>query len=89
MGINSDHMEQFRKYKKAMLEEAKSFLERKEEFLQTKAFSLDYKLLRLSELVDFFILESENQIAQELADMALALRIKKIMVTPWLAPEVE
>lgn len=89
MGIDSEHMEQFRRYKKAMLEEAKSFLERKEEFLQTTSFSLDYKLLRLSELVDFFILEGEDQIARELADMALALRVKKIMMTSWLAPGAE
>lgn len=82
--MNPQHLEEFHKYRFAMRSEARSFLEDKKEFLQTQSFSVDYKLLRVSELVDFFILEEEPEIAEELAVLGKVLRVKKMLETKWL-----
>lgn len=83
-GIDPGSISEFRKYQMSMRDEAKSFLENKKEFLACNYFSTDYKLIRLSELVDFFILEGAPEIADELSLMGEALRLKKMLETGWV-----
>jgi hypothetical protein len=83
-GLDPGSISEFRKYQISMRDEAKSFLENKGEFLRCKYFSTDYKLIRLSELVDFFILEGVPQVADELSLMAEALRLKKMLESGWV-----
>jgi hypothetical protein len=83
-GIDPGSISEFRSYQSCMREEAKSFLENKGEFLSCNYFSTDYKLIRLSELVDFFILEEIPEVADELSAMGEALRVKKMLNSDWV-----
>ena len=83
-GLDPASISEFRKYQISMRDEAKSFLENKSGFLRCKYFSTDYKLIRLSELVDFFILEGVLEVANELSLMGEALRLKKMLETDWM-----
>lgn len=83
-GLDPGSISEFRKYQISMRDEARSFLENKSEFLRCSYFSTDYKLIRLSELVDFFILEGVNEVADELSLLGEALRVKKMLETGWV-----
>lgn len=84
MGIDEKSISEFRKYQKAILSEARVFLENKIEFLQNSSISVNYKLLRLTELITFFELEGEKEIVSELVSLAEALRIKQMLDSKWL-----
>ena len=83
-GIDPGSISEFRSYQRCMREEARSFLQNKGEFLSCNYLSTDYKLIRLSELVDFFILEESKEIVDELSSMGEALRVKKMLACGWV-----
>lgn len=76
--LGLENTEEFAEYRALMIEEADLVLSNKKDYIQCD-IPYDIKLMRISDLIDFFLLEDENTIVDELSAVEDALRIKRIL----------
>lgn len=76
--LGIENTEEFEEYRLLMIEEAEYVLTNKQKFIQCD-IPYDVKIMRISDLTDFFLLEEENIIVDELSSIDDALRIRQIL----------
>ena len=73
---NLSDMDEFYEYRLLMIEEAEHILSDKKSYIQSTFLPDHAKLLKISDLIDFFILEGEDLIVSDLANMEDSIRIR-------------
>jgi len=77
--IDLSDMGEFYEYRLLMIEEAEHILSDKKSYIQSNFLPDHAKLLKISDLIDFFILEGEDLIVSDLANMEDSIRIRIFM----------
>jgi hypothetical protein len=72
-------MEEFHEYRLLMFEEAEHMLSDKKSYIQDNFLPDQAKILKISDLIDFFILEGEDLIVRDLVHMEDSIRIRIFM----------
>ena len=72
-------MEEFNEYRLLMVEEAEHILSDKKSYIQSDFLPDQAKILKISDLIDFFILEGEDLIVGDLVNMEDSIRIRIFM----------
>ena len=75
----SEVSEAYELYKKLVLEETEKILSNKRTFLSGPPRDIDRKRVKIEGLADFFYLEGEDAIVQELDNISNALLIKGLL----------
>ena len=74
-----ESMNEFSEYRLLMIEEAELILSNKKDYIQQNFLPDEAKIMRISDLVDFFILEDESSIVEDLIIMGDIIRLKKFI----------
>jgi hypothetical protein len=74
-----ESMQEFSEYRLLMIEEAELILSNKKDYIQQNFLTDEAKIMRISDLVDFFILEEEPLIVGDLTTMGDIIRLKKFI----------
>ena len=71
--------EDFSEYRLLMIEEADFILSNKKEYIQQSFLPDEIKIIRICALIDFFILEDEDSIVDDLLKLEEVIRLKKFI----------
>ena len=71
--------ESIKEYRKFMIENFDLIRRNKSYFLRDNKFSIDFKLDRINELLDFFVIEEDFEKCSELSSIKELLEIKMII----------
>ena len=74
-----ESMQEFSEYRLLMIEEAEFILSNKKDYIQQNFLPDEAKIMRISDLSDFFVLEDEPTIVDDLAIMGDIIRLKKFI----------
>ena len=66
-------------YKLLMIHEAESILSNKSSYILHTSISIPHKISRISDLLDFFIVEGENDIVEDLILIRNSIKISMFM----------
>ena len=74
-----ESMQEFSEYRLLMIEEAEFILSNKKDYIQQNFLPDEAKIMRISDLSDFFVLEDEPTIVDDLTIMGDIIRLKKFI----------
>ena len=74
-----ESMQEFSEYRLLMIEEAEFILSNKKDYIQQNFLPDEAKIMRISDLSDFFVLEDEPTIVYDLTIMGDIIRLKKFI----------
>ena len=74
-----ESMQEFSEYRLLMIEEAEFILSNKKDYIQQDFLPDEAKIMRISDLSDFFVLEDEPTIVDDLTIMGDIIRLKKFI----------
>ena len=74
-----ESMQEFSEYRLLMIEEAEFILSNKKDYIQQNFLPDEAKIMRISDLSDFFLLEDEPTIVDDLTIMGDIIRLKKFI----------
>lgn len=69
----------YQEYRISMLEEAERILSGKRTFVGGDRKNIERKILKIQGLIDFFYLEGEYEISQELTTLSKVLQVRKFL----------
>ena len=72
-------LENYDSYRKFILEEAELVLEERKRYIQTHSIGSITKLFNIDQMIDFFYLEEEYEIVQELSELKKAIMVKHFL----------
>jgi hypothetical protein len=72
-------LENYDSYRKFILEETKLVLKERKRYIQTNSIGSITKLFNLDQMIDFFYLEEEYEIVQELSELKKAIMVKHFL----------
>jgi hypothetical protein len=72
-------LDNYDSYRSFILEEAEIVLKERKRFVQTDSISSITKLFNLDQMIDFFYLEEEYEIVQDLSNLKRAIMIKHFL----------
>ena len=72
-------LENYDSYRKFILEEAELVLKERKRYIQTNSIGSITKLFNLDQMIDFFYLEEEYEIVQELSELKKAIMVKHFL----------
>ena len=72
-------LEDYDSYRQYIMEEAEVVLKEKKRFIETETISTGTKLFNLDRMIDFFYLEDEHVLTNELLNMKTAIVIKHFL----------
>lgn len=75
----NDILENYDSYRRYILEEAVLVLKERKRYIQTNSISSITKLFNLDQMIDFFYLEEEYEIVQELSGLKKAIMVKHFL----------
>ena len=75
----NDILENYDSYRRYILEEAILVLKERKRYIQTNSIGSITKLFNLDQMIDFFYLEEEYEIVQELSGLKKAILIKHFL----------
>jgi hypothetical protein len=75
----NDILENYDSYRRYILEEAVLVLKERKRYIQTNSIGSITKLFNLDQMIDFFYLEEEYEIVQELSGLKKAIMVKHIL----------
>jgi hypothetical protein len=75
----SNILESYDSYRNFILEEAEIVLRERKRFVQTDSIASITKLFNLDQMIDFFYLEGEYEIVQDLSNLKRAIMIKHFL----------
>jgi hypothetical protein len=75
----NDILENYDSYRRYILEEAILVLKERKRYIQTNSIGSITKLFNLDQMIDFFYLEEEYEIVQELSGLKKAIMIKHFL----------
>jgi len=77
--IESSIYDDYEAYRGMMLEEAELILKDKKSYIKTSSITSSVKIYNLDQIIDFFYLEGENIIVQELYNIKGAIIIRHFL----------
>ena len=72
-------LENYDLYRKFILEEAELVLKERKRYIQTNSIGSITKLFNIDQMIDFFYLEEEYEIVQELSELKKAIMVKHFL----------
>jgi hypothetical protein len=72
-------LENYDSYRRYILEEAILVLKERKRYIQTNSIGSITKLFNLDQMIDFFYLEEEYEIVQELSGLKKAIMVKHFL----------
>jgi hypothetical protein len=72
-------LENYDSYRKFILEEAELVLKERKRYIQTNSIGSITKLFNIDQMIDFFYLEEEYEIVQELSELKKAIMVKHFL----------
>jgi hypothetical protein len=72
-------LENYDSYRKFILEETELVLKERKRYIQTNSIGSITKLFNLDQMIDFFYLEEEYEIVQELSELKKAIMVKHFL----------
>jgi hypothetical protein len=72
-------LDDYEYYRDIILEETELILKEKKRYIQTESIGTSLKLTSLDEMIDFFYLEEELIVVEELANMRKAIIIRHFL----------
>jgi|694.fasta_scaffold104983_4 hypothetical protein len=75
----NDILENYDSYRRYILEEAVLVLKERKRYIQTNSIGSITKLFNLDQMIDFFYLEEEYEIVQELSGLKKAIMVKHFL----------
>jgi hypothetical protein len=75
----NDILENYDSYRRYILEEAILVLKERKRYIQTNSIGSITKLFNLDQMIDFFYLEEEYEIVQELSGLKKAIMVKHFL----------
>jgi len=72
-------LENYDSYRRYILEEAVLVLKERKRYIQTNSIGSITKLFNLDQMIDFFYLEEEYEIVQELSGLKKAIMVKHFL----------
>jgi hypothetical protein len=72
-------LDNYDSYRNFILEEAEIVLRERKRFVQTDSIASITKLFNLDQMIDFFYLEGEDEIVQDLTNLKRAIMIKHFL----------
>ncbi len=72
-------LDNYDSYRNFILEEAEIVLRERKRFVQTDSIASITKLFNLDQMIDFFYLEGEYEIVQDLSNLKRAIMIKHFL----------
>ena len=75
-------LENYDSYRKFILEEAELVLKERKRYIQTNSIGSITKLFNIDQMIDFFYLEEEYEIVQELSELKKAIMVKHFFKRP-------
>ena len=72
-------LEDYNSYRQYIMEETEIVLKEKKRFIETETISTGTKLFNLDRMIDFFYLEDEHVLTNELLNMKTAIVIKHFL----------
>ena len=72
-------LENYDLYRKFILEETELVLRERKRYIQTNSIGSITKLFNLDQMIDFFYLEEEYEIVQELSELKKAIMVKHFL----------
>jgi hypothetical protein len=72
-------LENYDLYRKFILEETELVLKERKRYIQTNSIGSITKLFNLDQMIDFFYLEEEYEIVQELSELKKAIMVKHFL----------
>jgi len=75
-------LENYDSYRRFILEETELVLRERKRYIQTNSIGSVTKLFNLDQMIDFFYLEEEYVIVQELSELKKAIMVKHFLRDP-------
>jgi hypothetical protein len=75
-------LENYDSYRRFILEETELVLRERKRYIQTNSIGSVTKLFNLDQIIDFFYLEEEYEIVQELSELKKAIMVKHFLRDP-------
>jgi len=75
-------LENYDSYRRFILEETELVLRERKRYIQTNSIGSVIKLFNLDQMIDFFYLEEEYVIVQELSELKKAIMVKHFLRDP-------
>jgi hypothetical protein len=75
-------LENYDSYRRFILEETELVLRERKRYIQTNSIGSVTKLFNLDQMIDFFYLEEECEIVQELSELKKAIMVKHFLRDP-------
>jgi len=75
-------LENYDSYRRFILEETELVLRERKRYIQTNSIGSVTKLFNLDQMIDFFYLEEEYEIVQELSELKKAIMVKHFLRDP-------
>ena len=72
-------LENYDSYRRFILEETELVLKERKRYIQTNSIGSITKLFNLDQVIDFFYLEEEYEIVQELSELKKAIMVKHFL----------
>jgi hypothetical protein len=72
-------LENYDSYRRFILEETELVLKERKRYIQTNSIGSITKLFNLDQMIDFFYLEEEYEIVQELTELKKAIMVKHFL----------
>jgi hypothetical protein len=72
-------LENYDSYRRFILEETELVLKERKRYIQTNSIGSITKLFNLDQMIDFFYLEEEYEIVQELGELKKAIMVKHFL----------
>jgi hypothetical protein len=72
-------LENYDSYRRFILEETELVLKERKRYIQTNSIGSITKLFNLDQMIDFFYLEEEYEIVQELSELKKAIMVKHFL----------
>ena len=72
-------LENYDSYRRFILEETELVLRERKRYIQTNSIGSVTKLFNLDQMIDFFYLEEEYEIVQELSELKKAIMVKHFL----------
>jgi hypothetical protein len=75
----NDILDDYEYYRDIILEETELILKEKKRYIQTESIGVAIKLTSLDEMIDFFFIEEEFVVVEELSNMRKAIIIRHFL----------
>ena len=72
-------LENYDSYRRFILEETELVLRERKRYIQTNSIGSITKLFNIDQMIDFFYLEEEYEIVQELSELKKAIMVKHFL----------